>query len=150
MRSRAFTLVELLVVIGIIALLISILLPVLGSARRAAQRTKCLANVRSMQVAQALYVAENRGYLIQAGFGHGGADHDAEKAWFNVLQRYGSNKLLPRCPSDDSPHWPGGEPVPNSGGTKFRSTSYAINNFLDRDLCPWGPGFLPPPPAGGT
>lgn len=145
-RVRAFTLVELLVVIGIIALLVGVLLPVLGKARKDANRTKCLSNLRSMQVAQALYASENRGYLIQAGMAHGGAHAHEELSWFNVLERYGSNKLLPRCPGDESPYWPEGIPVP--GTSEFRRTSYGINNFLDRELCPWGPGLSPVPPGG--
>lgn len=62
-----FTLVELLVVIGIIAVLISILLPALGKARAAAQTVQCLANLRTMGQAMQLYAAESGGYILGAG-----------------------------------------------------------------------------------
>jgi prepilin-type processing-associated H-X9-DG protein len=134
-----------LVVIGIIAILIGILMPALSKARRQAQSAQCLSNLRSMQIAQWNYIVENKGWLVQAGFGHGGSsDADEGVAWFNALQKYYQDKLVARCPSDFSVHWD--TPVPGSTPPQVRRTSYGINNFLDPQTQPWGADFANPIP----
>ena len=60
---RAFTLVELLVVVGIVALLIAILLPVLGKARAASNRAVCLSNIRQLGIGILMYCQDNEGYF---------------------------------------------------------------------------------------
>lgn len=67
-RQHGFTLVELLVVIGIVALLISILLPAMARARESAQAAVCASNIRQLHMASMGYAAENRGYWPPAHF----------------------------------------------------------------------------------
>jgi len=61
--TPGFTLVELLVVIGIIAVLIGILMPALSKARQQAQSTQCMSNMRACGQTFMLYATENKGYL---------------------------------------------------------------------------------------
>jgi prepilin-type N-terminal cleavage/methylation domain-containing protein/prepilin-type processing-associated H-X9-DG protein len=65
--KKGFTLVELLVVIGIIALLISILLPSLNKARRSAKGVQCLSNLRQLEAGYVMYADGNRGWLLDYG-----------------------------------------------------------------------------------
>lgn len=77
-RRQGFTLIELLVVIAIIALLIGILLPALGKARRAGREAKNLANVRSMGIAMTLYANDFKSWLPLMPF-----TSQARAAWNN-------------------------------------------------------------------
>jgi prepilin-type N-terminal cleavage/methylation domain-containing protein/prepilin-type processing-associated H-X9-DG protein len=80
---RAFTLVELLVVIGIIAVLVGMLLPSLQKARERANRTACASNVRQIAMGLLMYAQENRGWFFEPGNG---------KAW----QEYTTNSTKPK------------------------------------------------------
>jgi prepilin-type N-terminal cleavage/methylation domain-containing protein len=118
-RRRGFTLVELLVVIGIIALLISILLPALNKARESANRTKCMANMKQVMTALMNYCTDNKGAIIvppgyTEGVGTAGRSYYMQNpgTWDGVLNyttgefmRYlavspGTREQLMTCPSE--------------------------------------------------
>ena len=68
-RRSAFTLVELLVVIGIIALLIGILLPALNRARASSRQLKCLSNLRQIGLVDQVYQNEWKGWHMPGYYG---------------------------------------------------------------------------------
>lgn len=123
-RRGGFTLVELLVVIGIIALLISILLPSLNRAREQARRTKCLANLRSIGQMVHMYANQNHGQ-IPIGYS-GGA---------NGLGSYGTNYFMARA---------------NSSGVRFTGLGLLYPQGLITTSEAEGPLFYCPSTAEDT
>ncbi|NBC11680.1 MAG: prepilin-type N-terminal cleavage/methylation domain-containing protein [Planctomycetes bacterium] len=138
---HGFTLIELLVVISIIALLIGILLPVLGSVRQTAKSVQCLSNLRQLSTAHYMYLNENDGYFVNVGLAHGGAHADEDATWVKTLRDFWADQqdsglgdeVRARSPLDESPHWgpaPAGDPIPASPPDQRRRTSYGLNDML--------------------
>jgi len=146
-RLHAFTLPELLVVIGIIALLLGILLPALARAREQARAAVCMSNQRQIALAVLAYAQENKGALIiplgaipprpfepvfMVNFGL----YDWNRG--SLLPYVGSSVDVRRrvfsCPSDPDPRFAGDNLTGQSLPQYPRNFSYNFNASLNATL----------------
>ena len=121
MPRKAFTLLELLAVIAIVALLIAILLPVLSSVKQTSKELLCLTRIRNASFAITQYADQNRGFVPFAGYNIntitnpanesirvGNTNGFAHSQWVNIMPEYWTADLWPEsmmCP-DQPPYDP--------------------------------------------
>jgi prepilin-type processing-associated H-X9-DG protein/prepilin-type N-terminal cleavage/methylation domain-containing protein len=136
-RRRGFTLVELLVVIGIIALLISILMPALNKARQQALTIKCAANLHNMGQALTMYTTQHRYYPGHAAFSNG-----VFAVWPTRLRLYLNNdRGVFYCPAQESGfEWQ----LVSNGNATANESGYGYNQgekLLDVFTVPFSYGY---------
>src|SRR2546421_12550790 len=104
---QGFTLVELLVVIGIIALLISILMPALNNVRTQARTTQCLSNLRQITTAFQMYLNNNKGRTIRYSTNYKKSPNDGSIQrgfWMHELRPFnGDISVIGICPEASEP-----------------------------------------------
>jgi type II secretory pathway pseudopilin PulG len=91
-RARAFTLVELLIIIGVLIVLLALLLPILSKARSASQRVTCLSNLRQIMMAFHLYANENHQDLPDPAA--------TGQSWESLLRPYLTPRDVYHCEAD--------------------------------------------------
>ena len=130
-RARAFTLVELLVVLAIIALLIAMLLPALKKSKEQANRVQCGSNMKQIGVALQLYSQDYRGAFPAPAVGARPEDwiywHRNRDVNKGPLVKYFGNKFKPAlyvCPSDETITHPGTDPYKYSYTMNYNMTGY--------------------------
>lgn len=114
-KRPGFTLVEMLVVIGVIAVLAAILFPIIASATRSARKAKCVSNLRQLYMAQKLYSDDYDRTLVPARAGG--------VTWCQILQSNMKSKEIVLCPEDHTPQTvSGSEDLPHSYGINYNLT----------------------------
>jgi len=127
-KTHAFTLVELLVVIGIIALLIAILMPALQKARDQANRTSCMSNIRQLTIGWLQYATEHKFKVMgsntqgASGAPAGYADWVWGDDFGNSEKSLEAGQLWPYIKSAKAYHCP--------GDFGFHVWTYSISNFF--------------------
>jgi prepilin-type N-terminal cleavage/methylation domain-containing protein/prepilin-type processing-associated H-X9-DG protein len=147
---RGFTLTELLVVIGLIAVLVSLLLPAVGKAKSAANAAACLSNLRQMGIGWTMYMSENKGRLPDYVWSTPATPEVAwQQSWLGLLDSYNIREGALLCPSAADPFpysqqnkgfgnvahaWTGKYQVLGTGArlnlTTWRDGSYGFNRYL--------------------
>jgi prepilin-type N-terminal cleavage/methylation domain-containing protein/prepilin-type processing-associated H-X9-DG protein len=130
-RATGFTLVELLVVIGIIAILVGVLLPALGAARAQSRAVACLSNLRQLTTAALMYAQETKWYVGYVRHPAPRPSLDRKELLFPYLRQGKNNQdhadnHVWRCPSNEGRTW-----LNPSSGRVEQEASYGFNANLN-------------------